>query len=151
MMNTVEKLNASGRLNITVFDSAGNVKDEAVVKNLVVNSGLAFIASRMKDATASVMSHMAVGSGTAAAAGANTALGTELGRVVLTSTTVVGNEVSYVATFGPGTGTGAVTEAGIFNAATDGTMLCRTVFPVVNKEATDTMSISWTITIGAGA
>ena len=150
-MNTVEKLNATGRLNITVFDAAGNVKDEATVKNLVVNSGLAFIAARMKDATANVMSHMAVGSGTAAAAGANAALGTELGRVTLTSTTVTGNEVAYVATFGPGTGTGAVTEAGIFNAAENGTMLCRTVFPVVNKEATDTMSISWTITIGAGA
>jgi hypothetical protein len=93
------------------------------------------------------MSHMAVGSGTTAAAGGNTGLGTELGRVALTSTTVTANAVAYVATFGPGTGTGAVTEAGLFNADTAGTMLCHTVFSVVNKEAGDSMSITWQVTI----
>jgi hypothetical protein len=95
------------------------------------------------------MSHMAVGAGTAPAAAGNTALGTELGRVALGSTTATNNQVSYVASFGAGVGTGAVTEAGLFNASTGGTMLCRTVFSVVNKEAADTMSITWTVTIGA--
>jgi len=28
-------------------------------------------------------------------------------------------------------------------------MLCRTVFPVVNKQADDTMSVTWTITLTA--
>ena len=148
-MNTNEMIKATGRLNIQVTGPDGNVKDDLTVDNLVVTTGLGFIASRMKDATATAMSHMAIGSGTAAAAAGNTALGTELGRVALTSTTVTANAVAYVATFGPGTGTGAVTEAGIFNAGTSGTMLCRTVFSVVNKEAGDTMSITWTVTIGA--
>ena len=44
-------------------------------------------------------------------------------------------------------GTGAVTEAGIFNASSGGTMLCRTVFAVVNKGADDGMSITWQITV----
>lgn len=148
-MNTNEMIKATGRLNIQVTGPDGNVKDDLTVDNLVVTTGLGFIASRMRDATATAMSHMAIGSGTAAAAAGNTALGTELGRVALTSTTVTANAVAYVATFGPGTGTGAVTEAGIFNAGTSGTMLCRTVFSVVNKEAGDTMSITWTVTIGA--
>ena len=43
----------------------------------------------------------------------------------------------------------AVTEAGVFNASSSGTMLCRTVFPVVNKGADDTMSVTWTITLTA--
>ena len=45
--------------------------------------------------------------------------------------------------------TGAVTEAGIFNAASGGTMLCRTVFSVVNKGADDSLSVTWTITLTA--
>jgi hypothetical protein len=106
----------------------------------------------MKDATATAMSHMAVGSGSVAAAAGNTALGSELGRVTLTSTTIVttsvtNDAVQYVATFNAGTGTGAVTEAGILNAASAGTMLCRTVFAVINKGALDTLTITWKVTV----
>ncbi len=93
------------------------------------------------------MSHMAIGSdGTAAAAG-NTTLGTELGRVALTSSTPSTNTVEYEATFGASVGTGGVEEAAIFNASSAGDMLCRTVFSVVNKGAADSMTITWTITI----
>lgn len=148
-MNTIENIKATGRLNIVVLGPDGQVKDEREVDNLVVTAGLGFIASRMKDATAAAMSHMAIGSGTAAAAAGNTALGTELGRAALTSTTVTGAQVQYQATFGPGVGTGAVTEAGLMNAASAGTMLCRTVFAVVNKDVGDTLAITWTVTLAA--
>ena len=103
----------------------------------------------MKDATATAMTHMAVGTGSTAAVIGDTTLGTEIAasRVALTSTVASTNTIVYVATFGSGVGTGAVTEAGIFNASSAGTMLCRTVFSVVNKAAGDTMNITWTITI----
>ena len=101
----------------------------------------------MKDATATAMSHMAIGSDNTAAAAGNTALGTELGRVALTSTTVTSNSVAYVGDFPAGTGTGAVVEAGILNASSGGTLLCRTVFSVVNKAAADTLKITWTVTV----
>jgi hypothetical protein len=90
---------------------------------------------------------MAIGSGTTAAAAGNTALGTELGRVSLTSGTASAAVVTYVATFAAGTGTGAVTEAGLLNASSGGTMLCRTVFSVVNKGANDSMTVTWTVTV----
>jgi len=144
-----DKTNVKGRLNVVLTDKDGNVKESREVDNLVVNTGLAYIASRMKDTTDDAMSHMAVGAGTTAAAAGDTALGSELGRVALTSTTVTSNAVAYVATFGAGTGTGAVTEAGILNAGSGGTLLCRTVFDVVNKSADDTLSVTWTITISA--
>jgi hypothetical protein len=115
---------------------------------LVVDVGLAYIASRMVGTTDTVMSHMGLGEGTTAAAAGDTALETPLGsRVVLTSHEAVDNAVSYVATFPAGTGTGAVTEAGVFNASTNGTMLCRTVFSVINKAAGDAMTITWTVTV----
>ena len=148
----LERIKANGRLNILLVDAQGNIKDERDVNNLVVDVGLAYIASRMKDATATAMSHMAVGTGATAAADAQTALVTESARVALTSTTIttttVANDtVQYVATFGAGTGTAALTEAGIFNAASVGTMLCRTVFSVINKGANDTLTITWKVTV----
>lgn len=131
-----------GKLSIAINDEV--VKE---VDNLVVTDGKEFVASRMKDATATAMSHMAIGTGSTAAAAGNSALGSQSARVALTSTTVTNAEVAYVATFAAGTGTGAITEAGLFNASTGGTMLCRTVFSVVNKGASDSMTITWTVTV----
>jgi len=125
----------------------GKVKEEHDFRNLVVTVGKNFVASRMVGATANVMSHMAVGAGTTPAAPGDTTLGSELGRVALATSTATTNVVSYTATFPAGTGTGAVTEAGIFNASSAGTMLCRTVFSVVNKGVDDALSVTWTITI----
>lgn len=149
-MNGLENLKVKGRLNIVLKNSAGEVKDTREVDNLVVNTGLAFITSRMGGTSDAVMSHMAIGSGTTAAAAGDTDLESILGsREALDSTTPSTNTIVYVASFEAGEGTGAVTEAGIFNASTAGTMLCRTVFSVVNKGADDTMTITWTITLSA--
>ena len=137
-----DDLKLKGKLQIAL-----NGETVQEVDNLVVTAGKGYVASRMKDASATAMSHMAIGSGTTAAAASQTALGTELGRVSLTSTSVSGAVVTYVATFAAGTGTGAVTEAGLFNASSSGTMLCRTVFSVVNKGSADSMTITWTVTV----
>tara|TARA_B100000035_G_scaffold313459_1_gene327191 strand:+ start:786 stop:1226 length:441 start_codon:yes stop_codon:yes gene_type:complete len=142
-----DSIKMTGELRITVTNPEGNITQETVVPNLVVTAGKDFIAERMKDATTSAMSHMAIGTGSTAAAAGDTALGTEAGRVALTSTTVTANAVAYVATFGAGTGTGAITEAGLFNASSSGDMLCRTVFSVINKGAADTLGITWTVTV----
>jgi hypothetical protein len=141
-----DSFKVTGDVAIQIFDKDGNLKDTREIKNLVVTVGKEFIASRMVG-TPTAMSHMAIGSGTTAAAAAQTTLVTELGRVALGSGTATGTKVTYVANFPAGTGTGAVTEAGVFNAVSAGTMLCRTVFAVVNKGADDAMSITWEITV----
>lgn len=142
-----DSLKISGDVAIKLYNKDGSLKDERVIKNLVVTAGKNFIASRFTGTT-TVMSHMSIGSGAVAPALANTTLGTELARVVLTSSTVNGAGVIYVATFPAGSGTGAVTEAGVLNASSAGTLLCRTVFAVVNKAADDAMSITWQVTVG---
>ena len=116
------------------------------IPNLVVTTGKGYVASRIKDATATAMSHMAVGTGNTAAAAGDTALGTEAARVALTSTTVSTNTVTYVATFPAGTGTASLTEAGILNGSSGGTLLCRTVFATVSKGSSDVMTVTWVIT-----
>ena len=124
------------------------LNDEVVqeTENLVVTAGKNWVADRMNNAN-TVMTHMAVGTGTNAAAAGDTALQTENDRNALTSTTVTNNAVAYVATWAAGDATAAITEAGIFDAASSGDMLARTVFSVVNKGAADSMTITWTITV----
>ena len=145
----INEIKATGTLSVVLKDSEGNTKEERQIKNLVVTSGLTYIASRMKDATATAMGYMAIGTGTTAAAAGNTALVTELDRNAVTSVTATGAAIAYITTWAAGDGTGAITEAGIFNATSAGDMLARTVFSVVNKDINDTLSITWTITLSA--
>jgi len=136
-----EELKLTGHVTVSVNNEI--VRD---IPNLVVTAGKGYVASRMKDTTDGAMSHMAVGTDSTAAAAGDTALGAESGRVSLASTAVSGAVITYTATFPAGTGTAALTEAGTLNAVSGGTMLCRTVFPVVNKGSSDSMSIVWSVT-----
>lgn len=146
-MDLNETLKAKGELKVTVLGENGSVKQEFVVPNLVVSVGKNYIASRMASGSATVMSHMAIGTGTASPAAADTTLAIEAGRVSLSSFSASTNVVTGTATFPAGTGTGAITEAAIFNASSSGTMLCRTTFPVVNKLSSDSIAITWVITV----
>ena len=144
-MNTQDGIALKGKLTISLNDE---IVQET--NNLVVTAGKEWVAARMKN-TSTVMTHMGVGTGTTAAVIANTALETQHGdgRQTLTTSggSVSGAVITFHRTFAAGNQTGAITEAGVFTAATGGTMLCRTVFGVVNKGALDTMTISWAVTI----
>jgi hypothetical protein len=145
-----ENIKVTGNVLVKLFDKDGNVKDQREIKNLVVTAGKGFIAASMLKTTTNspaAMSHMAIGSNNTAAANGDTALGTELGRVSLASATNSGAVTTYTASFPAGTGTGAVVEAGVLNNSSGGSLLCRTVFAVVNKGADDSMSITWAITV----
>ena len=140
-MSKRDKTKVTGHLKISM-----NGKVVREVKNLVVNTGLALIASRIQGTSDAVMSDMAIGKGVADPDETDVALGDELSRLTLTTLggTANGPVITYEATWGPGIGTGSITEAGLFNATT---MLARTSFPIVNKGVADTMTNSWNITI----
>lgn len=146
-MQLKETQAVTGELFIKKYNSQGDVIEAIHVPNLVVTTGKTFIASRMVGTASAVMSHMAIGTGTATPVVGNTTLGTEVGRVALSGSTASSNQVTYTATFPAGTGTGAITEAGLLNAASAGTLLCRTTFPVVNKQAGDSIAITWVVTV----
>ena len=146
-MNLQEDLKMKGQLTIRVFDRDGNLKEAKNVPNLVVTVGKNYIASRMVGTSSTVMGYMSIGTGTGTPAAGDTTLGTESYRQALSSFTSSTNTVTATATFAAGNGTGAITEAGIFNASSGGTMLCRTTFPVVNKAAGDSIGITWTVTV----
>lgn len=145
-----DSIKLRGEVDIVVLDQLGNIKDQRHINNLVVNAGLDFIASRMTGTSKNVMSHMAVGTNNTAPAAGDTDLASALGsRKALQSITVTSNTIKYVAAFEAGESTGDIFEAGIFNGATGGDMLCRSVFSEVTKDANDIMGITWTITVSA--
>jgi len=145
-----ENLKMTGSLEIAI-----NGDTVCKTNNLVVDVGKEHVTKRLEGTTEGVMSHMAIGSDSTTAAAGNTGLGAatgtaELGRVAYDSgfPDISGtNTIKYEATFPAGTGTGAVVEAGLFNASTTGQMLARTVFSTVNKGSTDVMTVTWTITV----
>jgi len=145
MSSINDGLKLTGKLSIAL-----NGKVIREIDNLVTTAGKGFVSNRMRSDVSggvALMSHMAVGAGTNNPAAGDTALQTESGRVALTSSAVSAAIVTYIATFPAGTATAALTEAGILNASSGGTLLCRTEFSVVNKGSSDAMTITWTVTV----
>lgn len=143
MSNMIEKLKVTGFVEL--IDGSGAIAGTA---NLVVDSGKEWIAARMSGVGAPA-SHIAVGTGTVAANADDVTMGIELFRKAIT---VLGGTPSdamvvFETTFIGGEGTGPVTEVGLFDAASGGTLVARTVFPVYNKGSTDLLTVRWTITI----
>ena len=58
MLNDSIKL--VGQLKLTLTRPSGHVKHEVIVPNLVVTTGKNFIASRIKDASATAMTHLSL-------------------------------------------------------------------------------------------
>jgi hypothetical protein len=121
-------------------------------ENGITDAGFSFIAHSVGNRAASgatnAMSHIAVGTGTTAFAAAQTALVTELNRQAASFSHTVGTKVfSFSANYAAGVATGAITEAGVFNAASAGTMLDRVVFSVINKGSDDSLTQTFTFTM----
>ena len=148
-MQQQEQIKIVGKLKLVLTKDSGDIQ-EYEYKNLVVNAGLNLICQRLKDDLTVVPSHMAVGSSATAPAGGQTALLGELGRVALSSVAVSSNQIEFDATFPPGTATGTINEAGIFNDVSAGTMLSRSLFlAAIPKGAGDSLAVIWTLTFSA--
>ena len=149
------KLPISGHVRLELRGKEGVLKALREVDNVFTDVGDAHVADQMASTPGeAVMVAMAIGTNTTTLTAGDTTLGTELDRNALTSFTqgagADDNKVVYVGDWAAADGTGAVTEAGIFNSTTSGagTMLCAQTFSVINKGASDTLQITWTVTFG---
>ena len=144
-----ETMQLQGAMTLIVRRASGDI--ETVHKeNIIVNVGFDFIADAIGKSASrpSVMGFIALGTGTTAAAASQSALVSELDRNAATYAHTVGTKAfSFTGDFPAGDGTGAITEAGVFNAASGGIMLDRVVFPVVNKGADDSLTAVFTFTM----
>jgi hypothetical protein len=131
-------------MRLVVRGPDGRVKHRRDVYNTVTTAGKNMIADRLLAApTLGVPTHMAIGTGT----GGTTSLNNEIDRNALTSKNRSGAVVTMIADWAAGDGTGSITEAGVFDASSSGNMHLYQSFTAVPKGASDTLSITWTLTI----
>lgn len=141
------KLKGTFIAKLTKADGSVDVRRK---DNLILNVGFDFIADAIGKASGrpDVMSHTAVGTGTTAVAATQSALVTELARKVAAYAHTANTKVfTFVTTFNPGEATGAITEAGICNAASGGIFIDRVTFAVINKAADDTLQTTFQFTL----
>jgi len=126
------------------------------VRNTTTNVGFAAVAGRINGSgSPAAFTYIAVGTGTNAASASDTALQTELstsglsraaGSVSLVTTTQTNDTAQIVLTYTV-TGTQAVTESGLFNAASSVTLLARQVFSAINVVNGDSLQVTWKIKV----
>ena len=141
----------SGVMEAHLFDKSGRLKERREVHNTVTVLGHKMAADQLLAApTVAKPGWMEVGTGTGQDANDSVlAAYIASSRTALDSKTRGANAiVTMVCTMGAGVGTGAITEAGLFNVVTQNTtdMILYSSFSVVNKAAGDSLVITWTLT-----
>ena len=140
-----EKLSLVANCHVVLRGPNGKIKTERFIHNTVTTAGkYGALDQILASPTLAKVGWMAVGTGTPAA----TLLGAETARVALTSKTRSNAVVTMVGDYAAGVATAALTEAGLFDVVTANTvnMWASASFSVVNKGASDTLSITWTLT-----
>ena len=146
--NIHEQAKFKAHMVLKLFDEKGRVKAQRRVFNTVTNAAKYGIMDQIlaSPTLTAKPGWMELGTGTPG----STLLGAYVSgsRTVLDSKTRANNVVMMVCTFPAGTGTGALTEAGVFDVVTQNTvnMWMSASYAVVNKLSTDSLVMSWTLT-----
>lgn len=134
-------------LHVVLRGPDGKIKKEGNHSNQVQTYMLTHVADRLADVGENAMSHMSVGSGTGQGVAA-TSLATQLARLALDGGTPshAAGVVTYKRTFAAGEGTGTITEAGVHNAVSGGSMGLYNDGLNYAKGAADSLELTWTLT-----
>ncbi len=132
----------------------GNFADKMVLANLITEAGIAGIAARINGSgSPAAFTYVALGTGTTGAADANTQLEAEITTsggarasasvsVITTDTPGDTAQLQLTYNFTDG-GSFAITESGVLNAASTGTLLARQVFSAINVASGDSLQVTW--------
>tara|TARA_R110000796_G_scaffold187266_1_gene304165 strand:- start:129 stop:590 length:462 start_codon:yes stop_codon:yes gene_type:complete len=149
---TYKDIELIGHWSMVLTGPDGAVKQTLDGKNVVVTNGKEFLASFLNSAATAastfLMRYVAIGTDATAEAVSNTALGSESSRHTGTVTYTSGALYEVVATFAAGSGTGAIAEYGLLSANSSGTLFSRDTESVINKGASDTLTVTTKVTIG---
>lgn len=144
----------NGSLSIRLFRADGSVVDYGVVGRRVVTTAFVnFVTDQLQTETSVFgdFKYHDAGVGTTAAAITDTAIETTDGenRATGTQTESAANIYRSVGTISY-TSTKAVTEHGLFNDSSTGTLMDRHVFSAVNVVSGDSIQFTYDLTISAG-
>ena len=133
----------------TLYGPDGEYKTHVSGQNVITTNGLEYLASYLNSAATSaqnVLKYIAIGTDSTAELASDTALGTELSRHTGTTSYSSGAIFQVIATFAAGSGTGAIVEYGLFSSNAGGTMFSRDTEAVINKGASDTLTVTAEVT-----
>lgn len=147
-MNLKAGLKISGWVRGEIKDADGKVVDSWEDHNLVTTDGLNFLTTWLTTASQSTkfMPYIAIGSGTIAPDPTDVALGSESSRLA-GDISASGATYTNTASFGPGVGTGLVSELGLFSASSGGTMFARHTFAPRVKTESNTVTVVWSVVL----
>lgn len=136
-------------VKLELFDGFGKSKDVREVHNLVTTLGKYCAAAQMLVTPVIVKpGWMELGLSSGGAVGDSILKSYKSGsRTALDSKTRTNAIVTMICTFPADVGTGAITEAGVFNVATENTtdLILYADFAVINKLAADSLVVTWTL------
>ena len=146
-----------GKLHIVLRGENGNIKQEQFIDNTITNLFDAHVADRMSESGDTAIGFMSIGSGTGQTS-ASTDLSNHISTLALSGTSPIqgtggaDNDAVYSGFWAAGVGTNSsIAEAGIFQASgtTRTTLMTYNDGLSINKGASDTLKIDWTLTFGA--
>lgn len=143
-----------GHMVAKLYGPNGKLKDKRIKDNQVQDNILAMLTDIISETPTGTVKPgwMELGTGSGQNTAANT-LATYISgsRTALDSSVDSSAVLTMVCTFAAGTGTGAITEAGIFNVVTQDTtdLQLYNSFSVINKGADDSLVVTWTLTFAA--
>lgn len=155
LANKPDGLKITGLIEIAVIRN-GKVVDKRTIKNLITTAGKGEVTNLMGGVSSPVaFTYLAVGTGATAAAAGDTTLQTEIvdsglaraAATVTRQTTTTTNDTLRLIKSWSVTGTKAITECGILNAASAGVLLGRQVFTAVNVVNTDTFQVTYSVSL----
>lgn len=118
--------------------------------NLVTNVGLNLVRDFLAAGAPQGLGYLAVGAGNNPATPGDTALQAEVQRDHFTKIATTQSVLTLTYFLGSAAGNGStLQEAGLFNAATAGTLFARAVHDAIAKTAGITITYTWQITMGA--
>lgn len=151
-----ETINVKGRLKVDFYKDGKLVEAGEWRDNIVTTAGKNALAALLISANAgtTLVTHMGFGTSVTAVAVGDTVLGAELvtgtngyARAAVTRTNPSGNVVQYVATLTGITASTTVQEAGLFSAATAGTLFAHQLTGAYAlSQAADSLQITWQVT-----
>lgn len=147
----MDKVKMKGEWFQYLYGPNGELKEQRSGHNVVTTVGKEFIASFLNSAVAGAATftgkYIGIGTNTTSESASDTALGTEVSRSTGTASYLSGQILQIKATFVTGSGTGAITEYGLFSSSSAGTLIARDTEAAINKGANDTLTVICQLTI----
>lgn len=138
-------------VRIEIIESiTGQILDVIECHNLVTLAGRNLVRDFLNSLSPSSLSHFAIGTGTTAPTANDTGLQTEIFRDIFTKRTSSSGKLQsqyYLASSALNGNT--LAEAGLFNAASGGTLFARVTYPGISKNSSIAITYTWDININA--